>query len=186
MGTLLLTIVYLLECLENDKENLQRNGKQYVVPLVDDLCTGICKRFGEVMDDEQVIASSILISKFKANWTDDELQLQKEGQVGGGVALFAVDSLVVKRRHNLEIVGLEFLWVEFSASGSNFLCGVCYRPPDDNIISCSHFFDSFQKMLDIISLSPNKYKIVILGDFNAHYNKQIPSDSTEIGKQLTS
>jgi hypothetical protein len=66
-----------LECLEKEKEKLQRNGKQYIVPLVDAFCTGIRKRFDEVMDDEQAIASSILIPKCKANWTDDELQLQK-------------------------------------------------------------------------------------------------------------
>ena len=133
---------------------------------------------------ETWLNNNISSDNFKIPGFNPIIRLDREGRVGGGVALFAVDSLVVKRRHNLEIVGLEFLWVEFSASGSNFLCGVCYRPPDDNIVSCSHFFDSFQKMLDIISLSPNKYKIVILGDFNAHYNEQIPGDSTEIGKQL--
>ncbi len=71
------TRLLLLECLEKEKEKLQRNGKQYMVPLVDALCTGIHKRFDEVMDDEQVIASSILIPKFKDNWSDDDLQLQK-------------------------------------------------------------------------------------------------------------
>ena len=30
-----------------------------MVPLVDALCTGIHKRFDEVMEDEKVIASSI-------------------------------------------------------------------------------------------------------------------------------
>ncbi len=77
MGTLLPTIVYLLECLKKEKEKLQRNGKQYMVPLVYALCTGIHKRFDEVMDDEQVITSSILIPKFKDNWSDDDLQPQK-------------------------------------------------------------------------------------------------------------
>ena len=77
MRTLLPTIVYLLECLEKEKQKLQRNGKQYMVPLVDTLCTGIHKRFDEVMEDKKVIASSILIPKFKDNWTDDDLQVQK-------------------------------------------------------------------------------------------------------------
>ena len=77
MGTLLRTIIYLLECLQKEKEKLQKNGKLYMVPLVDALYTGIHKRFDEVMEDEKVIASSILIPKFKDNWTDDNLQVQK-------------------------------------------------------------------------------------------------------------
>lgn len=39
--------------------------------------SGIHKKFDEVMEDEKVIASSILIPKFKDNWTDDNLQVQK-------------------------------------------------------------------------------------------------------------
>lgn len=77
MGTLLPTIVYLLECIEKEKEKLQRNGKVFKLPLVDAFIAGIHKRFDDVMDDEQVIASSIVIPKFKDCCTDDDLQLQK-------------------------------------------------------------------------------------------------------------
>ena len=37
--------------------------------------------------------------------------------MGGGVALFAADSVVAKRRSDLELAVVEFLWVEFRIKG---------------------------------------------------------------------
>ena len=42
--------------------------------LVDSLTAGIHERFDDVMGDEQAIAASALIPKFKNHWTDDEVQ----------------------------------------------------------------------------------------------------------------
>lgn len=61
--------------------------------------------------------------------------------MGGGVALFTIDCLVVyRRRIDFEIDGFEFLWIEFSVKQRDFLCGVCYRPPDNVAASLSLFF----------------------------------------------
>jgi hypothetical protein len=65
MGTLLPTIVFLLECLMKERRKLQEKNKMFMLPLVDSLVSGIHARFDDVMDDEQVIAASILIPKFK-------------------------------------------------------------------------------------------------------------------------
>ena len=52
--------------------------------------------------------------------------------------------------------------------------------------SLFNFFNAFQNMLDKISLLNNRYKIVIMGDFNAHYSEQLPCRSTPIGKKFYS
>ena len=80
------------------------------------------------------------------------IRLDRIGRTGGGIALFSIGSLVLKRRQDLELPELEFLRAEFSASGRNFLCGVCYRPPDNDSILLADFFNGFQFMLDRIRM----------------------------------
>jgi hypothetical protein len=77
MGTLLPTIVFLLECVMKERRKQQENNKMFMLPLVDAIVSGIHARFDDVMDDGQVIAASILIPKFKNHWTDDNSQLKK-------------------------------------------------------------------------------------------------------------
>ena len=67
------------------------------------------------------------------------IRLDRIGRACDGVALFSIDSLVLKCRQGLELPELEFLWAEFSVSGKNFLCGVCYRPPDNDSILLADF-----------------------------------------------
>ena len=113
------------------------------------------------------------------------MHLDRSHRTGGGVALFSIDSILLQRRYDLELPGLEFLWVEFSVSGRNFLFGVCYRPPDNDSVLLVNFLNGLQFMLDKIRTLGGNYTIIILGDFNAHYNVQLPLNSSEIGKQLS-
>ena len=76
-GSLLPTIVYLTERMEKKKEKLKKSEKLAFIPLIDAITDGIHKRFGNIMGNEKVIASSILLPKFKDTWTEDNLQLQK-------------------------------------------------------------------------------------------------------------
>ena len=64
--------------------------------------------------------------------------------MGGGVAFFTANSLVVKRsRLELELAAVEFLWIEFRIKHLDILCGVCYRPPDNDSVSLDNFFEYF-------------------------------------------
>ena len=58
MGSLLPTIVYLTECMEKKKEKLKESERLAFIPLIDAIIDGIHKRFGNVMSNEKVIASS--------------------------------------------------------------------------------------------------------------------------------
>ena len=77
MGTLLPTIVYLLECLRKKKEQLLESEQLVYVPLVDAIIEGVRKRFDSKMMNKQLIASSILLPKYKDGWTDDNMQLRR-------------------------------------------------------------------------------------------------------------
>lgn len=112
------------------------------------------------------------------------IRLDRGDRLGGSVAFFTTDSLVVKQRKDLEIAGFELLWIEFRVKQHYFLCGVCYRPPDNDCTSLSIFLNNFQITLDKIRLLPRKYILVILGDLNAHYNNMYHQDSTDIGRQI--
>ena len=52
--------------------------------------------------------------------------------------------------------------------------------------SLFNFFNGFQNMLDKISSLNNRYKIVIMDDFNAHYSEQLVCRRTPIGKKFHS
>jgi hypothetical protein len=51
---------------------------------------------------------------------------------GGGVAVYALQSLAVRRRYDLENNMLELLWIEIKMHKLTVLCGVSYRPPNNS------------------------------------------------------
>jgi len=101
------------------------------------------------------------------------------GARGGGVA-YVDDSLTVKRRNDLEFNDIEMLWVEIKLPKLNLLCGVCYRPPGNCIDNTAHFLDCLQNSIDKIKQRPQDL-IVLMGDFNAHYDPNNPSSSSVFG-----
>ena len=114
------------------------------------------------------------------------IRLDRHQRMGGGVAFFTANSVVVKRRLDLELAAVEFLWIEFRIKHFDILCGVCYRPPDNDSVSLDNFFEYFQLVLDKIRQLPKQYFIVMLGDFNAHYDVANPSGNSEVGGKLYS
>ena len=68
------------------------------------------------------------------------IRRDRNQRMGGGVAFFTANSLVVKRRLHLELAAIEFLWIEFRIKHLDILCGLCYRPPDNDSVSLDNFF----------------------------------------------
>jgi hypothetical protein len=108
----------------------------------------------------------------------------REGRLGRGVAIYMSDSLVVKRRPDLEIAGLELLWIELRLNQNHFLCCVCYRPPINDLGQINTFLNDFQKSLDAIRDLPSDFNLINVGDFIAHYNINYPQESTDVGIRL--
>ncbi|MCG8092513.1 MAG: hypothetical protein JAZ17_02615 [Candidatus Thiodiazotropha endolucinida] len=80
---------------------------------------------------------------------------------GGGVVIYAKDSLFLKRRKDLEIRGLEAVWVEIKVKSKILLVGGFYRPPNSN----NDYFDLIAESVDRAH-NANISDILITGDFN--------------------
>ena len=90
-----------------------------------------------------------------------------------------------KRRCDLETTDFELLWVEIKINSINMLCGVCYRLPGLRTDMNFTFFDNLQMCLDKILSKPDTL-VVLLGDFNGHYDPDTPSACSDFGCSLYS
>ena len=103
--------------------------------------------------------SSLLISGFQ------EPFLLNRKTLGGGVACWVANHLAVKRRPDLEIVGLESLWLEIRIENKIFLLCTTYRPPYNTDV----YWSDMQKSLDLC-IEGDIPNIIIMGDINADFN----------------
>ena len=100
------------------------------------------------------------------------LRRDRAGGVGSGVALYVSRAMRVKRRTDLEIPGIEVMWVEIRLHNNTFLKAVAYRPPSASV----SFWDDLQVSYDLAYSSPTD-KIILVGDLNADFQ-------TNHGKKL--
>ena len=82
---------------------------------------------------------------------------------GSGVIVYIRDALPSKRRTDLEIPGLEALWIEIQTQSKTVLVGGFYRPPNSNADS----FTSINESIDMAYCTDIR-DIIVLGDFNMH------------------
>ena len=128
----------------------------------------------------------LLASKINIQGFAPIIRLDRQcGRRAGGVALFISSNIVYKRRLDLENWEFELLFVEFKISNTKFVCGACYRPPNYSAENNLAFLDHLQNCLDRIYLEPNTF-VVLLGDFNAHFDESSVSPSTDFGACLYS
>jgi hypothetical protein len=101
---------------------------------------------------------------------------------GGGVALYVANYLQAIRRFDFESAYTECLWAEIAVNRYKFLCGVCYRPPNQSAEELAEFFGCLQDSLDLIFSTLQFSAVFILGDFDAHYNfKETLTSNTDVG-----
>ena len=105
------------------------------------------------------------------------------GRRAGGVGLYVSSDFVPKRRRDLETTDFELLWVEIKINSINMLCGVCYRPPGLSTDLNVAFLENLQMCLDKVLSKPDTL-VVLLGDFNCHYDPATPSAGSDFGCSL--
>ena len=110
---------------------------------------------------------------------------RQDGRRAGSVALFLSSNIACKRRLDLENWDFEMLFVEFKISNTKFVCGVCYRPPNYSVETDLALLNHLQNCLDKIYLQPNTF-VVLLGDFNAHFDMSSAPLSSDFGACLHS
>ena len=87
---------------------------------------------------------------------------------GGGIAIYAKDNLVYKRRVDLECPYLESMWIELLTCNGKLLICTVYRPPH-----FGDFWNNFEQNIETVKDVCDNPNLLILGDLNADFN--IPS-----------
>lgn len=108
---------------------------------------------------------------------------RKDGRGAGGVALYVSSTIASKRHKDLEHSEFELLFVEIKINSLIFICGVCYRPPSYNSALNDALLDHLQLCLDNINARPGTF-VLLLGDFNAHFDANDVSSSSDFGTYL--
>ncbi len=91
----------------------------------------------------------------------DPIRRDRVGSRGGGVLAWVSNSLVCKRRNDLEIENAELMWLEIRCSNQKCLLAVAYRTDDQG-----NFWDILQESY-IRALPLGIHYIIITGDLNA-------------------
>ena len=115
----------------------------------------------------QVSNDSIRIDSFAPLHTMD-----RHGRPGGGVAMYVRDFFTCKRMADLEIHGLETVWLEPLVQSEQILVGGFYRPPH----SGAEYFNLVVESIDRAH-NNNITDLIILVDFN--YN-MLTDDNNKI------
>ena len=75
--------------------------------------------------------------------------------------LYVKDTLHHIRRHDLEPIGVECLWVELTLKQKRLLFGLFYRPPNSDFVYLASIEDSIHLAIDT-----GIQDIIVYGDFN--------------------
>ena len=96
----------------------------------------------------------------------------------GGVILYVKETLRYKRRADLEIRGIECIWIELLNNHQRILFGLSYRPPNSHADYLSSIEDSLGLAIDA-----GITDIVVTGDFNI--NMTNPNSARKIDNSCT-
>ena len=91
-------------------------------------------------------------------------QPERKDRVGdchGGVILYVKETLFYKRRVDLEIRGVENIWIELANNHKRVLFGVFYRPPNSD----ANYFSNIEDSL-ALAVDTGISDVIVTGDFN--------------------
>ena len=94
---------------------------------------------------------------------------------GEDVVVYVRDSFLCQRRTDIELRGLEAVWIEIQVKSRKVLIGGFYRPPNSNTAYCDLSSESTDRAYDT-----NITDIYILGDFNFNFSGHKRNKITEI------
>ena len=94
--------------------------------------------------------------------------LRKDRKRGaGGVALYITCDMQAQVLMELNIDGIEALWVKLSVSNKSFIFGVCYRPPNQTSEEVEFFLNSMYATFDVLNeMCAVNCPVLLVGDFN--------------------
>ena len=83
----------------------------------------------------------------------------------GGVVIYVKNNIPCKRRTDLEVDGVESVWLEIRLKNKTVLLGKCYRAPNSSI----DVHNKIESSIDL-AFGTNIPNIIITGDFNYNYS----------------
>ena len=126
--------------------------------------------FSETWLKPETLNESLLIENFRPPYRSD-----RRGRTGGGVIIYVRDSFPSTRRCDLEIDGLEAVWIELSVKSKRILIGGVYRAPDSD----NAYFNLLEESIDR-AFNTNIVDLFILGDFNFDLSNNRTNKMTEL------
>ena len=128
--------------------------------------------FTESWLDVTVQDSDVALQGFDVPFRND-----RSDRPGGGVIVYCKNNLVCTRRHDLDVRGVECVWIELHLKNSHYLIGTFYRPPN----SQNDLWDLIDHSIEL-AVDTRIKNIIITGDINEnqliHGNTHIKSIST--------
>ena len=112
--------------------------------------------FSETWLNESTLTEDLLIESFSQSERKDRV-----GDRHGGVIIYVKDSLFYRHRDELELRGIENIWIEKTIKHNCILFGLFYRPPSSDSIYYSRIEDSTHLAVDT-----GINDIIINGDVN--------------------
>ena len=153
---------------------------QSLVPKLDLLTTELNEfdilAFTETWLNPSVPTNDLTIDSYKIPERKD-----RPGDSHGGVILYVKNNIHYTRRHDLELRGVESIWIELTLKHKHILFGVFYRPPNSEAVVFSAIEDSINLAVD-----SGVNDIIITGDFNLNMqNVQSARKITSLCEQLS-
>ncbi len=94
-------------------------------------------------------------------------------------------AITCNRRHDLETIELELMWMEIKLIPRSILIGVCYRPPGMRQEQANIFVDELQISISQV-LAQETDGIYLLGDFNDRCTSwEGPHPNSELKENLS-
>ena len=133
---------------------------QSLAPKLDILATELMDfdilAFSETWLSPTTKSDDLMIDSFSKPERKDRV-----GDSHGGVILYVKDFIFYKRRADLELRGIENIWIEIVIKHKHILFGLFYRPPSSDSVYFSTVEDSIHLAIDT-GISD----IIVTGDFN--------------------
>ena len=100
--------------------------------------------------------SDVMLDGFRAPFRNDRITDNH-----GGVAVYVKSNIACTRRTDLEIQGIECVWIEIRLKSKRLLVGTFYRPLNSDQLKLEAIDNSIDLAID-----PRISDIIISGDFN--------------------
>ena len=166
----------------SSSDNLSNNASSLSSSILQSLTTGHSLSFIHYnvqsilnkLDILQAELSEFDILAFTETWLTPQIDTgdlelatyfkpeRKDRETGhGGVILYIKETLRYKRRADLEIRGIECIWIELMNNHQRILFGLFYRPPT----SSANYLSSIEDSLGL-AIDTGITDIIVTGDFN--------------------